>query len=422
VKGAPPVSSQPAVSAAGTRDRDGQHPHPIRFVSVVLPCLNEEQAVAATVSEALAGLRRAGYDGEVIVVDNGSIDGSVEQARCAGARVVHEGRRGYGAAHIAGLKAARGDVIVMADADRTYDLEGMGELLAPLADGADLVVGNRLGGAISRGAMPPLHRYVGTPLITRVLRLLTGTALSDSQSGYRAFRRDAVLALDLKASGMEYASEMLLKAGRAGLKLAEVPTGYRPRVGESKLNTFDDGWRHLRMLLLLSPHLSLILPGVVAITTGLLLSSVSLVAPAGLGVGTERWLPVYLGPMLLILGSQGVVLGGLAAYRSSLTPAPLKRRLLFLGRTDAVNRLLGGFLGIILTGLLINALLAVLWLAGRSGPSLLGLAGIAQALIVIGGCGIVTVFAADYSRESLGFGEGARGEAPSRSEPPAPPA
>jgi hypothetical protein len=359
-------------------------PYPIAFVTVVLPCLNEEEAVGPTVAEALRGLVRAGCAGEVIVVDNGSIDRSVERAAAAGARVVHEARRGYGAAHLAGLRAAQGDVVVMADADQTYDLEALGALLAPLRGGADMVVGNRLGGEIARGAMPPLHRYVGTPAITRVLRLLTGVRLSDSQSGYRAFRREAVMALGLRASGMEYASEMLLKAGRAGLKMAEVPTGYRARLGESKLNTFDDGWRHLRMLLLLSPHLTLILPGLAGIVLGLLLSLVSLVAPAGFHLGGGRWLPVFLGPMLLILGAQGVVLGGLAAYRSSLTPAQLRRRLAFLGGPDAVNRLLGGFVVVALVGLLLNGVLLVLWLAGLSRASLLGLAGIAQALIVIG--------------------------------------
>src|SRR5262249_40029680 len=152
-------------------------------------------------------------------------------------------QRGYGAAHVAGVKAAHGNVVVMADADQTYDLSHLGDLVAPLNQGADMVVGSRVMGGIEADAMPFLHRYVGTPVITRLLSLLTGVGLSDSQSGYRAFWRECVLSLQLRATGMEYASEMLLKAGRAGLSVREVPSPYRARVGESKLHTFSDGWR-----------------------------------------------------------------------------------------------------------------------------------------------------------------------------------
>jgi Glycosyl transferase family 2 len=375
----------------------------IELVSVVLPCLNEEAAVGMTVTEAFRGLAKAGYRGEVVVVDNGSTDRSVELAEEAGARVVRESKKGYGAAHIAGLRAARGNVIVMADADQTYDLEHMGELLQPLSEGVDMVVGSRLQGEISAGAMPTLHRYVGTPVITRVLRVLTGTGLSDSQSGYRAFWRADALALDLKASGMEYASEQLLKAARAGLRVTDVPTDYRVRVGESKLDTISDGWRHIHMLLLLSPHLSLVIPGIVALVIGFMLSCISLVAPVGVQVGHLRWLPVFLGPLLLILGAQAAFLGSLAAHRSSLTPKQLRARLAFLDRKDAVNDLLGRFLLLATVGIVSDVVLLALWLTDRSGASLFGFAGLAQALIVIGGSGIVTLFAADYSRQAQGW-------------------
>lgn len=397
------VPLQAVTSALGGRAGARTRWRPIGFVSVVLPCLNEEAAVGATVGEALRGLARAGVPGEVLVVDNGSTDRSVERAEAAGARVVHEAARGYGAAHLAGLRAARGDVVVMADADRTYDLEGLARLLGPLADGADLVVGSRLQGAIGRGAMPPLHQYVGTPVLTRALRVLTGTQLSDSQSGYRAFWRDTALGLNLKASGMEYASEMLLKAGRAGLDVREVPTDYRVRVGESKLSPFSDGWRHLQMLLLLSPHLSLIAPGLLAMVLGLVLCALAVLAPAGIAVASLRWPPVFIGPMFLILGAQAAFLGSIAAYRSSLTPPGLRRRLAFLDRKDAVNRLLGRFLLVALVGIGLDAALLVFWLIDLSSDSLVGLAGLAQALIVIGGSGIATVFAADFSKESLGW-------------------
>lgn len=383
--------------------REEQQVRRVEFVSIVLPCLNEEQGVAATVAEALAGLKSAGVLGEVLVVDNGSTDRSVELAEAAGARVVHEARRGYGAAQIAGVQAARGNVVVMADADQTYSLDRVVDLLAPLSDGADIVVGSRLQGGIAADAMPLLHRYIGTPVITRVLRLLTGVNLSDSQSGYRAFWRDDMLGLHLQASGMEYASEMLLKAGRAGMTIVDVPSPYRARAGESKLNTFSDGWRHIQMLLLLSPHLSLLLPGVAAITLAVLLSSISILAPHGIAVGSQHWLPVYLSPILLVTGAEAVLLGGIAAYRSPLTPFWLSRRLLFLGRPTAVNELLLRYALVTLIGLALEGVLGGLWLAGASGPSLLGFAGIAQALIVIGTCGVATMFAAEYSKEHLGW-------------------
>ncbi|MHB8645856.1 MAG: glycosyltransferase family 2 protein [Thermomicrobiales bacterium] len=376
------------------------HSRRIDFVSVVLPCLNEEDAVGATVAEAFLGLRRAGYEGEVIVVDNGSTDRSAERAEAAGAQVIHETVRGYGAAHIAGIEVAQGNVIVMADADCTYDLEHMGNLLAPLADGADMVVGSRLHGTIAKDAMPFTHRYIGTPVITRVLQVLTTTRLSDSQSGYRAFWRQAILDLDLKAPGMEYASEMLLKAARQGLALEEVPSDYRKRVGESKLNTFADGWRHIRMLLLLSPHLTLMLPGFFAMLLGVLLTCTSVFAPVSMA--GLHGLSAFLGPILLMLGAQAVILGGIATYRSPLAPRLFRNRVAFLGREGAVNRLMTSFVAAALLGVALDVALTM----GQktlSGLSFLELAGVAQSLIVIGISGLAIVFATDYARESVGL-------------------
>lgn len=373
----------------------------ISFVSVVLPCLNEEDAVAETVADARRGLHAAGLAGEILVADNGSNDRSAQRATAAGAVVVPASRPGYGAAIQAGVAAARGDVVVVADADQTYDLARLGDLLEPIRNGADLVIGARTQGKIAAGAMPALHRYLGTPVLTRILSLLTGMPLTDSQSGFRAFRREAVAGLALRAKGMEYASEMVLRAGRAGLELTEVPVNYRVRVGESKLSPLGDGWRHLRLLLLLSPHVSLLLPGIVAMCLGLVLCAVSLFAPSGLAVGSVRWLPVFLGPMLVILGSQALLLGGLAAHRSPLTPAAIRGRLGWLDRPNGVNRLLGVFTLVALLGVAIDALLLGFWLNGDTGPSLLGVAGLAQALVVAGGSGIATLFAVDYARDVL---------------------
>ena len=395
------VDLRDAPAATLVPERAEHSARPIRSVTVVLPCLNEEEGVAPTVHEAYEGLRLAGVTGEVLVVDNGSTDRSVEYARQAGARVIFEPRRGYGAAHLAGIDAANCDVVVMADADGTYALRDMRLLLEPLRAGADMAMGSRLLGGIERNAMPVLHRHVGTPVITRLLRWVIGVSVSDSQSGYRAFWRDDALRLGMRAPGMEYASEMLLRAGRAGWRIADVPAPYRPRLGESKLNTFDDGWRHLRMLLVLSPHLSLLLPGILVAVVGLLLSLASIVSPSGIPVGPLRWFPVFVGPMLLILGTQAIFLGSIASGRSEMTPERIRRRLSFMGRPGALNRLLRNFALVAVAGIAVNALLFGLWVSDLSGRTALGVAGLAQAAIVIGAMGIAAVLAADFSRDEL---------------------
>jgi glycosyltransferase involved in cell wall biosynthesis len=217
--------------------------------TVVLPCLNESASVAACVRAARRALRASGIDGEVLVVDNGSTDDSALAAREAGARVAFEPHRGYGRALRRGIAAARAPVIAIADADGTYELSRLGELLAPVLDGdADLVLGSRIAGS-APGAMPALHRYLGTPVLNHLIARTSGEpARRDSQSGFRAFRREAILALGLRGNGMELASEMLIRAARAGLRVAEVDVGYGPRIGKSKLRPISDGWRHLRAI------------------------------------------------------------------------------------------------------------------------------------------------------------------------------
>lgn len=377
------------------------HSRRASFVTVVLPCLNEEQAVGPTVEEALRGLERSGYPGEVLVVDNGSTDASVERAAAAGARVVHEERRGYGAAHLGGIREARGDVIIMADADCTYDLENLGQLVQRLEGGADMVVANRFGYGLDRKAMPLLHRYVGTPLITRFVKTVTRVPVDDSQSGYRAFWAEGIRALRLRTPGMEYASEMLLRAGSAGWRVEEVPSTYRERVGESKLSTFSDGWRHLRLLLIMSPHLSLLLPGFLLALAGAGLAALTIAAPGGVDVGGWHWGPVFLGPMLLIVGAQVLFLGLMAAHRSDLTPPRIRALTHVLDGKGAVDRLLWRFTLVFLLGALIDAVLLGLYLADFRAAEFLGIAGVAQALIVIGIGGVATVLGAEFAHRSM---------------------
>lgn len=238
---------QPQAGGATPRLRD---PSAVD-ISVVMPCLNEGESVATAVREALQGIRASGLTGEVVVVDNGSWDDSVDSAKLAGARVVFESDRGYGNACRRGLQESRGQFIVLGDSDGTYDFREIPRLLQALSDdGFGLVLGNRLHSGMETKAMPWLHRYVGNPGLTGVLNVLYSTSVSDAHCGLRAIGRPALVELDLRATGMEFASEFLIEAATRNVAFAEIPIRYRRRLGgEPKLRTFRDGWRHLRLLI-----------------------------------------------------------------------------------------------------------------------------------------------------------------------------
>jgi len=238
-------------------------------ISVVIPCLNEEEAVGGVVDQALEGIRRSGRPGEVIVVDNRSTDRSAEVAADHGAIVVREERPGYGSAYLAGLAEARGDYIVMGDADNTYPLNELAPFVERLAAGDDLVMGSRFEGTIHGEAMPWLNRHVGNPILTGLLNILFGVKISDAHCGMRAVRKDALPTLDLHSTGMEFASEMVFKAFRRRLRVSEIPIDYYPRVGESKLNRVGDAWRHVKFMLLYSPSWLYFVPGLILLFVGL---------------------------------------------------------------------------------------------------------------------------------------------------------
>ena len=245
-------------------------------LTVLMPCLNEAQTVGRCVPKARAYLERTGIAGEVLVADNGSTDGSREIAAAAGARVVPVGRKGYGAALTGGIQAARGRYVIMGDADDSYDFTQLDGFVARLREGDALVMGNRFTGGIRPGAMPTLNRYLGNPVLSFVGRWLFAAPVGDFHCGIRGFDRRAILALDLRAAGMEFASEMVVKATLAGLRISEVPTTLSPdgRGRPPHLRPWRDGWRHLRFMLLRSPRWLFLYPGLALTLVGLVLASV----------------------------------------------------------------------------------------------------------------------------------------------------
>ena len=282
---------------------------PAPEITVVIPCLNEEEAVGKVVDQALEGIRRSGRTGEVLVVDNGSTDRSAEIAAARGARVVVEPRRGYGSAYLTGLAEARGTYVVMGDADETYPLQELAPFVDRLEQGDDLVIGSRFEGTIHGDAMPFLNRFVGNPILTGMLNLLFGVKVSDAHCGMRAITKDAATSLDLHSTGMEFASEMVFKAYRRGLRVSEIPIDYYPRVGESKLNRFGDAWRHVRFMLLYSPSWLFLVPGSILLLLGV--AGMLVLATGPVDVFGRSWqIHTMLGFVALtLIGAQVIQLG-----------------------------------------------------------------------------------------------------------------
>jgi glycosyltransferase involved in cell wall biosynthesis len=352
-------------------------------VSVVIPCLDEAESIAECVRAARDALDRGGYQGEVLVVDNGSTDGSGELAAGAGARVVDQPRRGYGNAYLAGLAAARGRYIVMLDADMTYDAGELPRFIKALEDGGDMVLGDRMEG-IQPGAMPWLHRHVGNPMLTGLLNRLFGTEVKDAHCGMRALRRDVLPQLDLRTTGMELASEMVIRAAKAGLDIRQFPIEYRPRQGESKLSTWSDGWRHLRFLLIHSPRHLFLIPGIVLVAAGSLIMAIVLTHLSILGRDWGIHAEIG-GSLLVVLGVQVLALGLCArAYG-----------VYFMGETDdwfgrmrqrfrlEHGLLIGG--AIVVAGLISGGVLLVMWIDNGFGSLSEGqLAVLAATLVTVG--------------------------------------
>jgi glycosyltransferase involved in cell wall biosynthesis len=278
-------------------------------VSIIVPCRNEAATIGAVVSGALSALERCGYAGEVVVCDNASTDGSAEAASRAGARVVHQSIRGYGAACLRGMEEARGDLLVIADGDGTYDLAVLHRFVEPLRAGYEIVLGTRRNGEIERGAMQRVHRHVLEPVQTYLSRRFLHFHVSDVRCGIRSLTRDARARLALGATGMEFASEMLIEAARAGLRAVEVPVRFQPRLEGGPRRSVGDGWRVARQLLLLSPTRLFLVPGLLLLIAGLALELVLLPGPIRIGGQNIDFHFMFVGGALVLLGLQLVLLG-----------------------------------------------------------------------------------------------------------------
>lgn len=336
-------------------------------VSVVIPCLNEAPGIGKCVQKALQAIRDLNLAGEVVVVDNGSTDGSAEIAASAGGRVIHERRRGYGAAILRGFREARGTCFVMGDGDDSYDFLDISRFVQPLRTGeADVVMGTRLKGNILPGAMPWTHRWIGNPVLSGILRLFFGTRISDSHCGMRSFSREAYDRMHLRTQGMEFASEIVVSALREGLRIREVPITYHPREGVSKLRGLTDAWRHLRFMLVYSPSYLFQLPGTLLMVLGGLIVVWLARGPQELFGRLWDFHVLVFGALAVILGYNFVLFDVFAKTFSM--GAGLARPNRWLGKLMESFTLERGLLGggvLLLAGMLLEAKIISDWI--RSG-------------------------------------------------------
>ena len=367
-------------------------------VSVVIPCLNEADSIEECVRRALKAMDDSGIPGEVVVADNNSTDGSGDLATAAGARVVRETRPGYGSAYLAGFAAARGRYIVMADADLTYDFFDIPKFVEKLDGGAELVMGDRMDN-IQPGAMPWLHRYVGNPILSGILNLFFRTGVRDAHCGMRGFRRDILPRLDLRTTGMEFASEMVIRAAKEKVVIDQFPIEYHPREGESKLSSFRDGWRHLRFLLVHSPTHLFVLPGGILALLGAL---ISLIVITQVDLFGRQWdlHAMIAGTLLTVVGTQVVALG-LCAHAYGTYFMGEKDR--WFDRMRARYRLEHGLLlggALTLAGLVMATVIVAQWInRGLGQLSEERMAVLAATLVIVG----VQIFFSSFLLSILGL-------------------
>lgn len=330
-------------------------------LTILMPCLNEAETLATCIDKAQAFLARSGVSGEVLIADNGSTDGSQDIARAHGARVVPIPARGYGAALIGGIRAANGRYVIMGDSDDSYDFSALEGFVEKLREGWQLVMGNRFKGGIKPGAMPPLHRYLGNPVLTGIGRLFFRSPSGDFHCGLRGFDREAILGLDLQTPGMEFASEMVIKATIGGLRITEVPTTLSPdgRSRPPHLRSWRDGWRHLRFLLLFSPRWLFLYPGFTLFVLGVLGMAWLLPAPRMVGSVTLDIHTLIYAALAVNLGFEAMLFWSFAkvyGMRERIVPPdPWFRRTIGLLTLER-GLILGGLLLLFGVGLTVVAI------------------------------------------------------------------
>ena len=334
-------------------------------LTILMPCLNEAETLATCIDKAQGYLERSGVVGEIVIADNGSTDGSQAIAEAHGARVVNVVDKGYGAALLGGIAAANGTYVIMGDADDSYDFADLDQFVERLRAGDDLVMGNRFLGGIEPGAMPPLHKYLGNPVLSSIGRLFFRSPIRDFHCGLRGFNRQAMLDLHLQTTGMEFASEMVVKASLGGRRVSEVPTTLK-KDGRSRpphLRSWRDGWRHLRFLLIFSPRWLFLVPGTVAFVLGILGTFILTFGPFSIGdVGFDVASQVYLAA-IAVVGYQAVLFAILSKIYAQHEGFRIPRSRNFDRLERRISLESSAIVGLILflLGLLIAILQLVMW-------------------------------------------------------------
>jgi glycosyltransferase involved in cell wall biosynthesis len=361
-------------------------------VSVVIPCLNEEETIAACIRKAQTAFARLNLEGEVVVADNGSTDGTVAVARDAGARVVTETVKGYGSAIMRGIEESRGRYIVMGDADDTYDFAEAEKLVRLLQQGYDLVMGSRFRGEILPGAMTWSHRYIGNPILSGMLRLFFGGGVSDSHCGLRAFTKDAYRRMDLHTTGMEFASEMVIHSIKKKLRIAEIPITYYTRQGESKLSSLRDAWRHMRFMLVYSPGYLFLIPGLTIFLASFFMTIRLVSGPVFLAGRNWGIHVMVFSSMLTLLGWQVLTLGLAAKIFAHTISLEEDRWSEWLVRSVTLEKAIVFGAALMVIGALMIGYIVAVWVRNSFGPLMEVETGLLALTLMV--MGLQTIFTA----------------------------
>lgn len=370
-------------------------------VSIILPCRNEEEALPFCLKELEKVLSKCNFSAEIIVSDS-SKDKSPEIAKKYGAILVKHDKFGYGNAYLEGFKVAKGKYLFLADADGSYDFKELPKFIKLLKDGNDLVIGNRFGGKMQRKAMPWLHKAIGNPLLSGILRLFFGTTVRDSHCGMRAIKKEALEKINLRTTGMEFASEMIVKALKKKLKIADIDIDYHTRIGKTKMRSFRDGWRHLRFMLLYSPLFLFFIPGLLLFFVGLI-SILKLYFSSVTLFGIQFYVhPMFLSSMFILVGYQLVMFAGFARLYA-LTHLGDESKILDKAlRSITLEKaiVVGG--GIVLAGVILYLAIFLKWLnSGFGNAGEIKNSIIALTFVVLG---VQTIFAS-FMMSIIGIGE-----------------